>query len=265
MLQASARQSAVARELNVYRSIIYRLWNRYQRDRSASRRHGSVRQRITTTADDCYLLQCASRRRTLTVRQLASQLSAAAGRPISRQTVSRRLHEGGLFARRHVVRVPLSPAHVRAWLHWASEHRSWTPEQCGQVLFTNESRFNIQNDYRIAMIWREPGTHYWAPNIVERYHYRGGGLLVWAGVATNGRTDLYMFAGGSVTAVRYRDEILHTLVLHFIAAMGTDAIFMDDNTRPHRARLVRSYLESETIPQMAWPPRSPDPNPIEHV
>ncbi|GBM20759.1 hypothetical protein AVEN_217994-1 [Araneus ventricosus] len=47
--------------------------------------------------------------------------------------------------------------------------------------------------------------------------------------------------------------------------MGTDAIFMDDKARPHRERLVRSYLESETIPQMAWPARSPDFNPSEHV
>ncbi|GBN09562.1 hypothetical protein AVEN_143850-1 [Araneus ventricosus] len=47
--------------------------------------------------------------------------------------------------------------------------------------------------------------------------------------------------------------------------MGTDAIFMDDNACPHRARLLQSYLESETIPQMAWPARSPDLNPIEHV
>ncbi|GBL82415.1 hypothetical protein AVEN_252558-1 [Araneus ventricosus] len=62
--------------------------------------------------------------------------------------------------------------------------------------------------------------------------YRGGRLLVWAGIATNGRTDLYVFAGGSVTAVRYRDESLHPLVRPFIAAMGTDAIFMDDNARP---------------------------------
>ncbi|GBM49718.1 hypothetical protein AVEN_206217-1 [Araneus ventricosus] len=115
------------------------------------------------------------------------------------------------------------------------------------------------------MIWRVPGTRYRAPNIVERDQYRGGRLLVRAGIATNGRTDLYVFSGGSVTAVRYRDEILHPLVRPFIAAIGTDAIFMNDNPRPHRARLVRSYPESETIPQMAWPARSPDLNPIENV
>ncbi|GBN89124.1 hypothetical protein AVEN_70691-1 [Araneus ventricosus] len=106
MLQAGARQTAVAREL--HRNVIHRLWNHYQRDQNASRRRGSGRRRITTTADDLYLLQCARRQRTLSARQLASQLSAAVGRTISRQTASRRLHEGGLFARRPVVSVPLS-------------------------------------------------------------------------------------------------------------------------------------------------------------
>ncbi|GBO08999.1 hypothetical protein AVEN_31082-1 [Araneus ventricosus] len=175
------------------------------------------------------------------------------------------MHEGGLFARWPVVCVPLSPVHVRTQLHWAREHRSWTPEQCAHALFTDESRFNIENYIRRAMIWREPGTRYRTPNIVERDHYRGGGLLVWAGLATNGRTDLYVFAGGSVTAVGYGDEILHPLVRAFIDAMGTDAIYMDDNIRPLTVRLVRSYLESENIPQMAWPARSPDLNPIQQV
>ncbi|GBM96381.1 hypothetical protein AVEN_64084-1 [Araneus ventricosus] len=56
-------------------------------------------------------------------------------------------------------------------------------------------------------IGREPGTRYRAPNIVERDHCRGGGLHVWAGIAKNGRTDLYVFAGGSVTAVvRYQTK-----------------------------------------------------------
>ncbi|GBM23637.1 hypothetical protein AVEN_117387-1 [Araneus ventricosus] len=49
---------------------------------------------------------------------------------------------------------------------------------------TDESRFNIQNDSRRSMIWREPGTCSREPNIVERGNYRGGGLLVWAGIST---------------------------------------------------------------------------------
>ncbi|GBM28250.1 hypothetical protein AVEN_181321-1 [Araneus ventricosus] len=87
MLQADARRSAFARELNAHRSIIHKLWNHYQSHQNASRRHGSGRGRITTTAVDRYLLQCARLWRKLTARQLASQLSAPAGRPISRQTV----------------------------------------------------------------------------------------------------------------------------------------------------------------------------------
>ncbi|GBN84122.1 hypothetical protein AVEN_125925-1 [Araneus ventricosus] len=117
MLQAGGRQSAFTKELNVHRSVIHRLWNHYQRDQNASSRRGSGHRRITTTSDDRYLLQCARHQMTLTARQLASQLFAAVGRPISRQSVSHRLHEGGLFARRPVVCVPLSPAHVRARLH----------------------------------------------------------------------------------------------------------------------------------------------------
>ncbi|GBM14125.1 hypothetical protein AVEN_60958-1 [Araneus ventricosus] len=79
MLQVSARQSAAARVLNVQRCVIHRLWNHYQRDQNASRRRGSGRWRITTTADDRYLLQCARCRKTLTARQLASQSAVALG------------------------------------------------------------------------------------------------------------------------------------------------------------------------------------------
>ncbi|GBN71221.1 hypothetical protein AVEN_88307-1 [Araneus ventricosus] len=51
MLQPGARLSTVARELNVHRSVIHRLWNHYQKDQNASRRRETGLQRITTTAD----------------------------------------------------------------------------------------------------------------------------------------------------------------------------------------------------------------------
>ena len=42
-------------------------------------------------------------------------------------------------------------------------------------------------------------------------------------------------------------------------------ILMNDNTRPHRARVVEEYLQQETIVRMDWPECSPDLNPIEHA
>ena len=47
--------------------------------------------------------------------------------------------------------------------------------------------------------------------------------------------------------------------------LNTRPVFMDDNTRPHRARVVTDYLRDESITTLPWPTRSPDLNPIEHI
>ncbi|GFX35106.1 transposable element Tcb2 transposase [Trichonephila clavipes] len=74
-----------------------------------------------------------------------------------------------------------------------------------------------------------------------------------------------MFHGGTVTGLRYRDEILDPYVRPYAAAIGNDFILMDDNARPHRARIVEEYLEDHGLERMEWPARSPDLNPIEHL
>jgi hypothetical protein len=68
-----------------------------------------------------------------------------------------------------------------------------------------------------------------------------------------------------MTGVRYRDEVLEPIVVPFAENAGGHFIFMDDNARPHRARVVTQLLENHGIERMDWPARSPDLNPIEHV
>ncbi|GFU17220.1 DDE_3 domain-containing protein [Trichonephila clavipes] len=51
----------------------------------------------------------------------------------------------------------------------------------------------------------------------------------------------------------------------YAGAIGDSFVFQDDNTRPHRARLVENMLEAETIQRMECPACSPDLNPWEHV
>ncbi|GFU48077.1 uncharacterized protein TNCV_4020521 [Trichonephila clavipes] len=102
---------------------------------------------------------------------------------------------------------------------------------------------------------------YHQSNTVERHSYRGGGILVWAGISLGGHTDLHVFHGGTVTGLRYRDETLNPYVRPYAAAIGNDFILMDDNARPHRARIVEEYLEDHGLERMEWPARSPDLNP----
>ena len=69
-------------------------------------------------------------------------------------------------------------------------------------------------------------------------------------------------AAGALTAVHYRDEILDPIVRPFAGAIGNKFILMQDNTRPHTARLTMEYLDHESIEVMGWPAWSPDLNPI---
>ncbi|GBM04250.1 Transposable element Tc1 transposase [Araneus ventricosus] len=138
-------------------------------------------------------------------------------------------------------------------------------DQWATVPFTDESRFSLNTDFRHTFMWREPETRYLPSNVREIDHYGRGGLMVWAGIMLEGRTPLHVFERGTVTGVRYRDEILEPYVRLFRGAVGPEFILMDDNVRPPRALLVDEILESEDIRRMDSPARSPDLNPIEHV
>ena len=89
--------------------------------------------------------------------------------------------------------------------------------------------------------------------------------MVWGGISIQGRTELVVIDRGSLTAIRYVNDIIHPIVRPFAGAIGQDFILMHDNARPHTARVTRQYLIDEMIEVMELPARSPDLNPIEHV
>ncbi|GFT49811.1 transposable element Tcb2 transposase [Trichonephila clavipes] len=78
------------------------------------------------------------------------------------------------------------------------------------------------------------------------------------------RADLH------VQSVTRTGHILWDVILEqherlFRGAMGAEFLFMDDNVRPHHAKIVDECLQSEDITRMVWPAYSPDLNPKEHV
>lgn len=85
--------------------------------------------------------------------------------------------------------------------------------------------------------------------------------MVWGGISLTGRTEL-VIVNGTLTAERYILEVLDQHVVSYAPYIGRGFLLMQDNARPHIARVVRNYLEEVEIDTMAWPARSLDLNPI---
>ncbi|GFX96835.1 transposable element Tcb2 transposase [Trichonephila clavipes] len=242
-LEEGRSVTSVPAEFGIAHSIVSRLWRQFQTTGTAIRGFSSGRPRGTTPADDRYIVLQARRNRRQTAGEIARHTTQTTERPISRFTVARRLHGGGLFARRPVRCVPLTPAHRRR----------------------HESRFSLSSNSHRILIWRERGSRNHPSNIIERDRYGGRGVLVWGGIMLGSRTNLHIFDAGSFNGTRYCNEILLPYVRLFRGAMGLQFLFMDDNAPCHRTVADEQLLEGEDIERMDWPEPSPDLNPIEHV
>ncbi|GFU94734.1 transposable element Tcb2 transposase [Trichonephila clavipes] len=109
-LEEGRSVTSVAAEFGIAHSIVSRLLRQFTNTGTAIRGFSSGRPRGTTFADDRYIVLQARRNRRQTAGEIARHTTQATGRQISRFTVARRLHGGGLFARRPVRCVPLTPA-----------------------------------------------------------------------------------------------------------------------------------------------------------
>lgn len=265
MIEDGVSQRQVARTLGVSPSVINRLWARYLETGNYSRRPGQGRPRATTDRQDRYLRNLALRQRHSTARMLRNDFQVATGVRLSDQTVRNRLHGDSLSARRPATGPVLTVAHRRRRLEFANNHVNWQLAQWRCLMFSDESRFHVSACDRRVRVWRRPGERYADCNIVEYDRFGGGSIMYWGGISFDGRTDLYRVGGGSLTALRYRDEIVDPIVRPYLGAMGNNSVFVQDNARCHTAHVVRDYFEQEAIDVMDWPARSPDLNCIEHV
>ncbi|GFT49061.1 transposable element Tcb1 transposase [Trichonephila clavipes] len=142
----------------------------------------SGRPRGTTPADDRYIVLQARRNRRQTAGEIARHTTHRRLDDRYRIfTVARRLHGGGLFARR-----PLR----------------------------YESRFSLSSDSHRILIWRSEKEAVIPSNIIESDRYGGRGVLVWGGIMLGSRSDLHIFvqvqSTGPVIVTRF---FFHMFVL----------------------------------------------------
>ena len=105
-------------------------------------------------------------------------------------------------------------------LAWARDHVTWTQNDWAPVLFTDKSRFCVDFTDRRARVWRTPNEHFAPVCVAEHDRFGGGSVMVWAGISAQGKTDLHVIDNGTLTALRYVNEILDVYVRPYAGAVG---------------------------------------------
>ncbi|GFW74816.1 transposable element Tcb2 transposase [Trichonephila clavipes] len=116
--------TSVAAEFGINKSFVSRSWKAFQTTVTAVRNIGGGQPRTTTAGDDRFIILQAKRGRRQSASVIAQQLSTATGRQVLRFTVAKRLHKGGLFARRSERCLPLKVDHPRHCLQWCREQKT---------------------------------------------------------------------------------------------------------------------------------------------
>ena len=139
---------------------------------------------------------------------LQNDLQQATGGHVSDQTVRNTLHKGGMMAWCPLVEPVLTTQHHAAWLGFARKHQNWQFHHWRPTLFTDESRFTLRTCDRCERDWR-PMVKIMLPLTSSTMTGLAMGHW-WSGQAYPG-SHRHVIANGTLTAVRYRDEILRQL------------------------------------------------------
>jgi hypothetical protein len=74
--------------------------------------------------------------------------------------------------------------------------------------------------------------------------------MVWAGIALNRRTKLYVMNGNLNSHAAHIDEILRPIAMSYLRRIGLRPIYQDDNARFHRGRIVNDFAQKNTL--LGW-------------
>ncbi|GBM96206.1 Transposable element Tc1 transposase [Araneus ventricosus] len=109
------------------------------------------------------------------------------------------------------------------------------------VLFADESKFNIFGSDGRIMVWRRKNKELNPKNLVGTVKYDGGGVLVWGCISASGLGNL-VFTDGIMNRVLYLNILRDYLKLSAQnSGIGKNFVSYQDNDPKHTALNVRLW------------------------
>ena len=262
--RAGWKQRAIAGQYRITQGEVSKILKRFRQRGVPTPVPRPGRPRLTTRRDDRQLRRLVLNGRTKSANVLRAEWQELTHVRVSRRLVNNRLVKAGFRAKRPLRKPKRTINHRQRRLQWARQHQNIQLGHWQHVIFSDESRFLLhRHDGRIR-VRRQVHEAYNDDCILPRVQAGGGGLTVWAAFHSRGKTDLVVI-DGNLNQHKYRTILEETLIPFARQTFAANFVFQDDNARPHRARMIDNFLETNEIQRLDWPAMSPDMNPIENL
>ena len=181
-------------------------------------------------------------------------------------TLRRQLRKQGLGAYVRRKKPFLSRAAKQRRREWAKTFGEWTDEEWSNVIFSDESKFNLFGSDGRQWCWRRPGQAYDDVFVQKKVKHGGGSIMVWGCITSRGVGRIHRI-DGKMDAKLYTQilqrSLLQTYGDHRILKRST--YFAQDNDPKHTSKLAAAWFKRNRVHLLPWPSTSADMNIIEHV
>ena len=192
----------------------------------------------------------------------------AVGINIHRHTVSKYATQNGFGSYSPAMVPKLTPQHMERRLAWAKDKVNWTQEQWDNVIWSDESKYNVQgSDGRVRVI-RKEGERYHPNLVMKTVKFGNGSVMVWGCFWAGGLGPLVTMKGNI-----NQEAYINCLSNNFLPWLqktteetSRNFIFQEDGASCHTGSYASWYKKRCGVEGFDfWPAQSPDLNPIEHV
>lgn len=217
---------------------------------------GRGRTRVTTSQEDTKIESVVSKKRTISSREIASELENK-GISISERTVRRRLNEMGFKYQNPIVKPLLKETARLSRLKWANENYK---VDFSNIIFSDETTVELYRN--IKKVWRRKGEQ-----IIYRKVKHPIKVHAWGCFSSQGFGKLYCFANnlnGDLLCKIYEKALLPS-ASNMFGTENNEWLLQEDNDPKHKSKKAQQFRNENGVKKILWPSYSPDLNPIENV
>lgn len=255
----------IGKIVNRSHTTVQSIVDRYKNENRIKNKVRKSPRKIFNYYDERWILRKVEEDPKISAPKLAKEAEKYLHKSVNPQTIRNLLKKHKLNSRVARKKPFISKVNKVKRLQFAEEYREKDFEFWKEVIFTDESKFNIWGSDGQLRVWRRENEALKEKNLRATVKHGGGSVMVWGCMSAKGPGNLH-FIEGIMDQNMYLD-ILKQNLKQSAEKFGLQGSFKfyQDNDPKHKAQRVKQWLLYNCPKVLETPPQSPDLNVIENL